>query len=269
MIQNHRDSITTLPPGAVLLATSDACRVQAFRVGAAAWGVQFHPEADAARLTTWNETRLAAVGIDRAELVAQAMADSARQHRPGAARSPARSPPSCAERAADGGHRHAQRRGARHRLLRAPRRRPGARRAVGRRVVLRRVDGEARRARRRRPGARGRHRDARDDAGERRHVRIRSARRARLPDRARRHRRGHATGGDADDPGRRDRADDRRVVERGDEHGGGAARPRRRERRARRRRRDVEHVRAQVLRPRRGAGARRQPPLYAPATSPR
>ena len=77
MIQNHRDSITTLPPGAVLLATSDACRVQAFRVGAAAWGVQFHPEADAARLTTWNETRLAAVGIDRAELVAQAMADSA------------------------------------------------------------------------------------------------------------------------------------------------------------------------------------------------
>ena len=50
MIQNHQDSITTLPPGAVHLATSDACRVQAFRVGAAAWGVQFHPEAAAARL---------------------------------------------------------------------------------------------------------------------------------------------------------------------------------------------------------------------------
>ena len=76
MIQNHRDSITTLPPGAVLLATSDTCRVQAFRVGAAAWGVQFHPEADAARLRSWSETRLAAVGIDRAELMAQAMADS-------------------------------------------------------------------------------------------------------------------------------------------------------------------------------------------------
>jgi GMP synthase (glutamine-hydrolysing) len=77
MIQNHRDSVTTLPPGAVLLATSDACRVQAFRVGAAAWGVQFHPEADAERLRTWNESRLAAVGIDRAELIAQATADAA------------------------------------------------------------------------------------------------------------------------------------------------------------------------------------------------
>jgi GMP synthase-like glutamine amidotransferase len=47
MFQNHEDSITTLPPDAVHLATSEACRVQAFRIGGVAWGVQFHPEATA------------------------------------------------------------------------------------------------------------------------------------------------------------------------------------------------------------------------------
>jgi GMP synthase-like glutamine amidotransferase len=45
MRQNHHDSITGLPPDAVHLATSERCRVQAFRVDATAWGVQFHPEA--------------------------------------------------------------------------------------------------------------------------------------------------------------------------------------------------------------------------------
>jgi GMP synthase-like glutamine amidotransferase len=45
MRQSHHDSITALPPAAVHLATSERCRVQAFRVGDTAWGVQFHPEA--------------------------------------------------------------------------------------------------------------------------------------------------------------------------------------------------------------------------------
>ncbi len=76
MIQNHKDSITTLPPGAVHLATSEHCRVQAFRVGAAAWGVQFHPEAAADRLSEWDETKLAADGFDRDALLAQATADA-------------------------------------------------------------------------------------------------------------------------------------------------------------------------------------------------
>ena len=76
MIQNHQDSITTLPPGAVLLATSEECRVQAFRVGTAAWGVQFHPEASAARLADWDESTLSAEGLDRAALLAQATADA-------------------------------------------------------------------------------------------------------------------------------------------------------------------------------------------------
>jgi GMP synthase (glutamine-hydrolysing) len=75
MIQNHQDSITTLPPGAVHLATSEECRVQAFRVGPAAWGVQFHPETAAARLADWDESKLAAEGFDRAALLARATAD--------------------------------------------------------------------------------------------------------------------------------------------------------------------------------------------------
>jgi len=77
MIQNHQDSITALPPGAVHLATSAACRIQAFRVEEAAWGVQFHPEAAAAKLADWNETKLAEQGYDHAALVAQAEADDA------------------------------------------------------------------------------------------------------------------------------------------------------------------------------------------------
>ena len=76
MIQNHKDSITMLPPGAVHLATSEACRVQAFRVGAAAWGVQFHPEASAARLADWDESKLLAEGFDRAALLDRATADA-------------------------------------------------------------------------------------------------------------------------------------------------------------------------------------------------
>jgi GMP synthase (glutamine-hydrolysing) len=75
MIQNHHDSITALPPGAVHLATSALCRVQAFRVGGAAWGVQFHPEVRASRLEEWDESKLAAEGFDRAALLAKATAD--------------------------------------------------------------------------------------------------------------------------------------------------------------------------------------------------
>ena len=67
-IQNHRDQVVDLPPGAVQLATSEVCRVQAFRAGAAAWGVQFHPEAAASRLESWDEAALAGDGVDLAAL---------------------------------------------------------------------------------------------------------------------------------------------------------------------------------------------------------
>ncbi|MFS8204187.1 type 1 glutamine amidotransferase [Streptomyces sp. CWNU-52B] len=74
VIQNHRDQITVLPPGAVHLAESDACAVQAFRTGRCAWGVQFHPEAGADRLSRWDEAALADQGIDLAALRVRALA---------------------------------------------------------------------------------------------------------------------------------------------------------------------------------------------------
>lgn len=47
----HDDSFS-LPPGAVHLAGSARCPVQAFRLGNA-WGVQFHPEVDSAIVAGW------------------------------------------------------------------------------------------------------------------------------------------------------------------------------------------------------------------------
>ena len=42
----HKEALSRLPEGAVRLATSDACPVQAFRVGAHVYATQFHPELD-------------------------------------------------------------------------------------------------------------------------------------------------------------------------------------------------------------------------------
>jgi GMP synthase (glutamine-hydrolysing) len=42
-----------LPPGATELLTRHGAGVTAFRAGDAAWGVQFHPEVDAAALDRW------------------------------------------------------------------------------------------------------------------------------------------------------------------------------------------------------------------------
>lgn len=42
-----------LPSGAVALACSDVCPVQAFRYGDRAWGVQFHPEAEPRDIERW------------------------------------------------------------------------------------------------------------------------------------------------------------------------------------------------------------------------
>ena len=50
--QWHHDSFD-LPGGATLLATSPACPHQAFRVGAHAWGTQFHPEVTEAIIRDW------------------------------------------------------------------------------------------------------------------------------------------------------------------------------------------------------------------------
>ena len=42
----HKEGLSRMPDGAVLLATSPACPVQAFRVGANVYATQFHPELD-------------------------------------------------------------------------------------------------------------------------------------------------------------------------------------------------------------------------------
>ncbi|MGQ4510785.1 glutamine amidotransferase-related protein [Streptomyces sp. DW26H14] len=76
-IENHVDRITGLPPGAQWLARSEHCPYQAFRVGARAWGVQFHPEATADRIRHWSEERLGRYGVDRGRLHRAALRDEA------------------------------------------------------------------------------------------------------------------------------------------------------------------------------------------------
>ncbi|MDR6165919.1 GMP synthase (glutamine-hydrolyzing) [Microbacterium paludicola] len=48
----HKEAISALPPRAVLLASSEACPVQMFRVGENVYATQFHPELDLAGITT-------------------------------------------------------------------------------------------------------------------------------------------------------------------------------------------------------------------------
>ncbi|AJE04006.1 type 1 glutamine amidotransferase [Geobacter pickeringii] len=50
--QWHDDTFA-VPPGGTLLASSPACPHQAFRVGNAAYGLQFHPEVTPAIVDTW------------------------------------------------------------------------------------------------------------------------------------------------------------------------------------------------------------------------
>lgn len=48
----HKEAVRELPRGAVLLASSAACPVQAFRLGTRVYATQFHPELDAEQLIT-------------------------------------------------------------------------------------------------------------------------------------------------------------------------------------------------------------------------
>lgn len=74
-VQRHVDAVTQLPPGAVWLAESERCPHQAFRQGARAWGVQFHPEAGADRVRAWSDESISARGFDPARLRAEADRD--------------------------------------------------------------------------------------------------------------------------------------------------------------------------------------------------
>jgi GMP synthase-like glutamine amidotransferase len=73
VFQWHHDEVTELPMGAVLLAASTNYPHQAFRVGEAAWGLQFHIEADTAMAADWaqgNAAVLEQLGTSADEVVA-------------------------------------------------------------------------------------------------------------------------------------------------------------------------------------------------------
>jgi GMP synthase-like glutamine amidotransferase len=53
-VQYHRDAITRLPDGAVPLLTGTRYPHQAYRLGRAAWAVQFHPEATPEIFAAWT-----------------------------------------------------------------------------------------------------------------------------------------------------------------------------------------------------------------------
>ncbi|MBL3687487.1 type 1 glutamine amidotransferase [Leucobacter zeae] len=72
VLQWHWLEIRELPAGARTLAASGACANQAYRLGTAAWGVQFHPEALSATARAWAEEDrqgLSELGLDGAEVV--------------------------------------------------------------------------------------------------------------------------------------------------------------------------------------------------------
>ena len=48
----HKEAVSRLPDGGVLLASSVTCPVQAFRIGANVYATQFHPELDLAGIMT-------------------------------------------------------------------------------------------------------------------------------------------------------------------------------------------------------------------------
>jgi GMP synthase-like glutamine amidotransferase len=73
VLQWHRDEITRLPPNAVLLAASTHYPHQAFRLGSAAWGLQFHIECDTDMFAGWasdGADTLADLGVDPERLIA-------------------------------------------------------------------------------------------------------------------------------------------------------------------------------------------------------
>jgi GMP synthase (glutamine-hydrolysing) len=69
--QGHQDAVVELPPGAVLLGAGDPYPHQAFRLGAVAWGVQYHPEVTAADFAGWmreDADAVVAAGLDPDEV---------------------------------------------------------------------------------------------------------------------------------------------------------------------------------------------------------
>jgi len=62
VVQWHEDTFE-LPEGATLLATGERIRVQAYRVGASAWGIQFHQEVDSHEFGSWVDIASAEIDL--------------------------------------------------------------------------------------------------------------------------------------------------------------------------------------------------------------
>jgi GMP synthase-like glutamine amidotransferase len=82
VLHYHYDVVDPLPPGAVLLISSHGYPNQAWRIGSAAWGLQFHIEPDAETIRDWARTenlelvgRLGPVLDDAAEVMADVWRD--------------------------------------------------------------------------------------------------------------------------------------------------------------------------------------------------
>lgn len=74
VVQWHQLGIIALPPGAVLLASSPKYPNQAFRVGTAAYGLQFHIETTPDIVRRWADRdtdRLGGFGVERERLLAR------------------------------------------------------------------------------------------------------------------------------------------------------------------------------------------------------
>jgi GMP synthase-like glutamine amidotransferase len=80
IFQWHDDTFT-LPEGAVRLAANGVAANQAFRIGRAAYGIQFHFEADRPLVTKWNE-RFADVIAQKRPDWSERYPDEAERHGP-------------------------------------------------------------------------------------------------------------------------------------------------------------------------------------------
>jgi GMP synthase (glutamine-hydrolysing) len=73
--QAHGQEVKTLPPGATLLASSRACKVQCFRAGLRTFGFQFHLECDRAMVDEFAASSgesLSKLGLSKSDVAAQA-----------------------------------------------------------------------------------------------------------------------------------------------------------------------------------------------------
>lgn len=70
----NNDIVVSLPEGAVVLARTPGGEVQVARFGPRAWGIQAHPEVDAAIVTRWAESdrdEHVALGLDQDAVLAE------------------------------------------------------------------------------------------------------------------------------------------------------------------------------------------------------